>query len=322
MRIDIKKAAQILRENDDFYILSHANPDGDTLGCGFGLCRILQKMGKRAKPLCSDEIAKRMSFLAEGVCIQEFEPKTIVSVDVADKKLLGELEEKYGDKVLLAIDHHESNREFAEFTMVDGKAAAACELIYAISVELGVLLDGDIAKCLYTGIATDTGCFRFANTTPKTHAIAGKLMEYPFDYAGINYMLFDMKSRGRIQLEQEVLNGMEMFSDGRIAVVAITLEMMEKSAGKVDGEDYNGLAGLPRQIEGVLIGVTIKQKAELVFKVSMRSVEPLNVADICTVFGGGGHARAAGCTINGTLETVKEKLLPVLQSAVSQIDKG
>ena len=316
MIINVKKAAEILRENDDFLILSHANPDGDTLGCAYGLCGILQKMGKRARTLCADEVSPRMEFLRDTVIQQNFEPKTIVSVDVADRKLLGDLDEQYGDKILLAVDHHESRQLFAQYTLVDKEAAAACELIYKIAVELDAPVDGEIASCLYTGIATDTGCFRYSNTTPETHIIAAKLMEYDFDVSGINYKLFDMKSKGRLELEQAILQNMEFFCDDKIAVIWLTSELIERFSGRVDSEDFNGLASLPRQIEGVQLGATVKQKGPTTFKVSVRTAETINAGSVCSLFGGGGHARAAGCSIEGSIEFVRAKLLPVFEKAL------
>lgn len=316
MLIDRKKAAEILKENDDFLILSHANPDGDTLGCAYALCGILQKMGKRAKTLCADEPVPRMRFLQDTIVNQSFEEKTIVTVDVADKKLLGALDEQYGDNILLAIDHHESRREFAQYTLVDSGAAAACEIIYEVAAEMGAQLDGETAACLYTGLATDTGCFKYSNTTARTHIIAARLMEYDFPYEQINYNLFDLKTKGRIALEQRIMHDIEFYSDDRIAVVWLTSELINQFEGRVDTEDFNGLASLPRQIEGVILGVTVKQKSDNVFKVSMRSAEPINAAKVCALFGGGGHARAAGCTLEGSLEFVRAKLLPVLEKAV------
>lgn len=316
MITDVKNAAKILKSNDDFLILSHANPDGDTLGCAYGLCGVLQKMGKRAKVMCADEIAPRMEFLRETVIQQNFEEKTIVSVDVADRKLLGDLDAVYGDKIYLAIDHHESRREFAKYTLVDPDAAAACELIYQIAEEMNAPLDGEIASCLYTGLATDTGCFKYSNTTGRTHIIAAKLMEHDFDVEGINYKLFDMKSKGRLELEQVITQGMEFFCDDKIAVVWLTTEIMERFADKVDGEDFNGLASLPRQVEGVLLGATVKQKGPTTFKVSVRTAEPINAGSVCALFGGGGHARAAGCSIEGSIEFVRAKLLPVFEKAL------
>ncbi len=316
MITDVKKAAELLKSNDDFLILSHANPDGDTLGCAYGLCGMLQKMGKRAKVMCADEIAPRMEFLRDTVIQQSFEEKTIVSVDVADRKLLGDLDEVYGGRIFLAIDHHESRQEFAKYTLVDSDAAAACELIFQIAEEMNAQLDGEIASCLYTGLATDTGCFKYSNTTSRTHIIAAKLMAYEFDVSGINYKLFDMKSKGRLELEQAITQGMEFFCDDRVAVVWLTTELMDRFKGRVDSEDFNGLASLPRQVEGVIIGATVKQKGPATFKISVRTAEPINAGSVCALFGGGGHARAAGCTIEGSIEFVKAKLLPVFEKAL------
>ena len=316
MITDVKKAAEILKNNDDFLILSHANPDGDTLGCSYGLCGMLQKMGKRAKVMCADEIAPRMEYLRDTVIQQSFEEKTVVSVDVADRKLLGDLDAVYGDRIFLAIDHHESRQEFAEYTLVDPDAAAACELIFQIAEEMNAQLDGEIASCLYTGLATDTGCFKYSNTTGKTHMIAAKLMAYDFDVADINYRLFDMKSKGRLELEQAITQGMEFFCDDKIAVVWLTSELMDRFVGRVDSEDFNGLASLPRQVEGVILGATVKQKGPTTFKVSVRTAEPINAGSVCALFGGGGHARAAGCSIEGSMEFVRAKLLPVFEKAL------
>lgn len=316
MITDVKKAAELLKSNDDFLILSHANPDGDTLGCAYGLCGMLQKMGKRAKVMCADEIAPRMEFLRDTVIQQSFDEKTIVSVDVADRKLLGDLDAVYGGRIFLAIDHHESRQEFAKYTLVDPEAAAACELIFQIAEEMNAQLDGEIASCLYTGLATDTGCFKYSNTTSRTHIIAAKLMAYEFDVSAINYKLFDMKSKGRLELEQAITQGMEFFCDDRVAVVWLTTELMDRFNGRVDSEDFNGLASLPRQVEGVIIGATVKQKGPATFKISVRTAEPINAGSVCALFGGGGHARAAGCTIEGSIEFVKAKLLPVFEKAL------
>ena len=294
MITDVKKAAELLKSNDDFLILSHANPDGDTLGCAYGLCGMLQKMGKRAKVMCADEIAPRMEFLRDTVIQQSFEEKTIVSVDVADRKLLGDLDAVYGGRIFLAIDHHESRQEFAKYTLVDPEAAAACELIFQRAEDMNAQLDGEIASCI----------------------IAAKLMAYEFDVSGINYKLFDMKSKGRLELEQAITQGMEFFCDDRVAVVWLTTELMDRFMGRVDSEDFNGLASLPRQVEGVIIGATVKQKGPATFKISVRTAEPINAGSVCALFGGGGHARAAGCTIEGSIEFVKAKLLPVFEKAL------
>lgn len=317
MLIDLKQAAEFIAQSDDILILSHANPDGDTLGSAYGLCGILQKMGKRARTLCADEIIPRMEYLRSTVATQEFEPKTVISVDVADRTLLGSYDEVYGDRIDLAIDHHESGQPFAKRTVIDPAAAATCEMIFELAELMNAPMDGQIASCLYTGIATDTGCFRYSNTLSKTHYITAKLMENDFDAARINYLLFDVKTKGRVELEHALIKDMEFYCDDRIAVIWVTSDIISRFEGRVDAEDFNGLASLPKRIEGVQLGATVKQKGPTTFKVSIRTAEPINAGEICALFGGGGHARAAGCTIEGSLEFVKAKLMSALKKAVA-----
>lgn len=313
--ITLEQAAEFLLSNDNFLILSHANPDGDTEGCAYGLCGALQRIGKKAKTACSDPLSERFSYLKEAITEQDFEEKIIVSVDVADKSLLGDLEEVYGGRVDLAIDHHVSHRPFAERIFVDDTAAAACEVIFDLVRLLGEnTLDEKTAKCLYTGIATDTGCFKFGNTTGVTHEKAGKLMEYGFDAAALNYLLFDMKTKERIELERYVFENIEFFAEDKGAIIALSKELLDR----VDVEDVNGISALPRQIQGVEVGIVLKQKKDS-WKASLRS-NKVNVQEICGLFGGGGHLRAAGCSFyTDDVDEVKRKIKEAVTEAVGKL---
>lgn len=312
--ITLEQAAEYLTEHDYFLILSHANPDGDTEGCAYGLCGALQRLGKKARIACSDPLSERFSYMEEAVEKQQFEENCVISVDVADRSLLGDLEEKYGDKIDLAIDHHISHRPFARRIYVDDSAAAACEIIYDLVKLLGAnCLDEKNAKCLYTGIATDTGCFKFGNTTKYTHQKAGELMEYGFDAASLNYLLFDMKTKARIGLERYVFENIEFFAEDKGAAIALSKEILDK----VDIEDVNGISALPRQIQGVEVGIVLKEKDDG-WKVSLRS-NCVNVQEICSHFGGGGHIRAAGCTIK-TADAEEAKRL-IKEEAAKAIEK-
>lgn len=313
--ISLENAAEFLLKNDYYLILSHANPDGDTFGCSHGLCGALQRIGKKARILCSDPLSERFMYLREAVEEQDFEPKFVISVDVADKSLLGELEEPYGDKVDLALDHHVSHRPFAKNIYVDDTAAAACEIIYDLVLMLGDnAIDEKVARCLYTGIATDTGCFKFGNTTGATHEKAGRLMKYGFDAAYLNYVLFDMKTKARIGLERYVFENIEFFAEDKGAIIALSKELLDS----VDIEDVNGISALPRQIQGVEVGVVLKEKKDG-WKASMRS-NNVNVQKICGLFGGGGHIRAAGCTIKGApLDEVKAMIIKAVSKAVEEL---
>lgn len=317
MRIDAKKAADFLRENDNYLILMHASPDGDTLGSGSALCLALQRFGKKAKAVCPDKIPHRFDYLFEDIDKTDFEPENVVCVDIADTKLLGEMK-AVGDTARLVIDHHATHREYAQMSFIEPESAAACELIYAVINELGVTIDKNIASCLYTGIATDTGCFKFSNVTPRTHIIAADLIEKGANFERINYVMFVEKSRGRIRLEQEALNRVKFFADGKIAVLTVPLALVN-SISDIDEDDIGALASIPREISGVEVGICVKEKKEGVFKASLRTSDNVDAAEIAQRFGGGGHARAAGCSFSGmTLEKSVETIVEACLKAVEK----
>ena len=300
--MSFEKAAQFLLSRDDFEILTHAYPDGDTLGSGYGLCLALQQLGKNAKVVYTN-LPKDFVFLSEGVKEQDFDAQTIVSVDVADEKLLGSNREKYQGKIDLCIDHHRINRIEAPVKLVDPEAAANCEILYKLFKMMNVELTKLIANCLYTGVSTDTGCFKYGNTTPNTLRIAADLLDTGIDATAINKAMFDTKTKLKIKLEQEVYGSIEYYSDDRCAIITVTQEMMKRLG--VGDDELEGLASIPRQIEGVLIGITMREKEDGVFKVSVRTDRCVNAAEFCAAFGGGGHAEAAGCSVKGTLEEAK-----------------
>lgn len=313
MKIDVQQAAEFLKANDDYLILMHASPDGDTLGCGYGLCGALQRIGKRARAVCPEEIPHKFDYLFSACEKQEFEYKTVVCVDVADTKLLGDMKE-IGDTAELCIDHHETNTEYAKRTLVRGEYAAACELIYEVINALGVEFDKELANCIYTGAATDTGCFKFSNTTPQTHLIAAEMMKFGAEYAMINYVNFDLKTQGRIQLEQEVLKNIRYFEGGRVALISVPLALVQSL--DVDSNDVGALANIPRQIEGVDVGICVKEKKNGSFKASMRTSALVNAADVCQKFGGGGHARAGGCSFFNGAEDAEKRIVEAACEAV------
>ena len=164
MRIDVKRCAELLREQDNILILTHAHPDGDTLGSGFALCRALMALGKNARVINTDEIPKKYDYLYKDLSFADFKETYIVAVDVATENLLGAFADVYGGKINLCIDHHGTNTEYAENLLLI-ETASACEIIYQVILALGVSIDKKTADCLYTGISTDTGCFRYASTT-------------------------------------------------------------------------------------------------------------------------------------------------------------
>lgn len=310
-KIDVKECAALLKEFDNYLILTHRNPDGDTLGSAFALHRALSKLNKKSMVRCVDPIPKKYSYLWEGIDNGDIEFDKIIAVDVADNKLLGEtFDEMYGDKVFLCIDHHLSNREYARHLLLEDRAAAAV-IIYEIICELGVEITPEIANCIYTGLATDTGCFMFSNTTPTVHRIAADVMDKGADYTFINRLMFETNTLSYLKLEQLAVSSIETHFDGECAIMTITQEMFEKSGS--DESECDGIAGLPRKIEGVKIAITIRERLDGSYKVSLRTVEPYDAAKICANFGGGGHHAAAGCDFNCSIDEIKSALLKVIK---------
>lgn len=311
MIIDLIAAVEFLKNNDEYLILTHAHPDGDTLGCAFALCEALLSFGKKAAVRCSDPIPSKYGYMgATGEGDVDF--KKVIAVDVADTKLLGkDFEKSYGDRIDLCIDHHGSNRLYADKTLLDPTAAAACEIILAVIRELGVDVTKTIANNIFTGLSTDSGCFRYSNVTPRTLRMAADMIEAGAEHTKINTAMFETKTRTYVALERLALESMKMYLDERCAFITITQDMFKESGS--DESEVDAIAAIPRQIEGVLVGVTMREKADGTFKVSMRSHEGVDVSAICAMLGGGGHPRAAGCTVSGDVETARNTVVSSIE---------
>ncbi|MGI6270051.1 MAG: DHH family phosphoesterase [Candidatus Howiella sp.] len=314
VQVDFETAAAFLKARDRFVLLCHAFPDGDTIGSAAALCEGLRQLGKQVYIRCPHDIPKKFAGLTKGLLSCDFAEETVVAVDVADRKLLGHLDEEYGERVDLCIDHHPSNTGYAGKLCLNADAGANCENIYRILTALSIRLTPGIATALFVGLSTDTGCFKYANTTPETHRIAAALMEIGIPAGEINRNLFEIKTRARIELERQILDGMRFYFGGVCAVVTITKQMREESG--CDDSDMDGISSLARTVEGVRIGVTVRERSDGRYKISLRTVEPVDASAICKVLGGGGHIRAAGCELDGPIETVMERLLSVIKGAL------
>ena len=200
-QLNVQQMAQRLLAADNILILCHKNPDGDTIGCGSALYYALKALEKTTAVLCSDTVPSRYAFTNPRLFKGEFEPRTVIAVDVAGLQLFGENNgvPQFARHVDLCIDHHAGNNGYADFTLLDAGAAAAAELLYQVIAEMGVTITPHIADCLYTGIATDTGCFKFSSTTANTHTVAAKLIEAGCHVEELNTLLFDTKPRERME---------------------------------------------------------------------------------------------------------------------------
>lgn len=317
--LTLANLCQYLNDNDNYLILTHASPDGDTLGSAYALKLGLKKLGKKVQVACPDEIPHKYDyFIDDSEC--DFIPETVVAVDVADIKLLGDMWERFEGRIDLNIDHHVSNTHYAKRLYLDDTASATAESIFEILEELGVEIDSNIANALYTGISTDTGCFKYASVTVRTHEIAAKLYGIGVDAAEINRKMFDTKSKSRVKMEMMVLNSAEFHFDERCMMLAVTRDIQKKTG--CSKSDMEGVASMSRSVEGVLVGVAIKETEKDVFKISLRTYEPLDASEICKKLGGGGHKAAAGCTVEGSLKEAKEAILGAIKEALEETDAG
>lgn len=312
--ITLESAAKTLLSKDKILILTHRSPDGDTIGSGYALAMALRKLGKNVKVDCTDPFPEKYSYFTDKLEKLEFDEEFVVSVDIADTKLLGEKLSDYADKIDLCIDHHGSNTKYAKEYYVEASAAAAAQVIAKLIRLMNVEFEKDIANAIYTGITTDTGCFRYTNVTAETHRIAADMIDCGAESGMINRLMFETKSRSRLEIERRVMDSIQFYLDGRCAIAYATIDMMKES-GAVDS-DMEGVSSLPRQIEGVMAGITLREKNNGKFKVSVRTTDELDASAICANFGGGGHKAAAGCMITGTLNEAIEQIIEVVRQAL------
>ncbi|WP_251317733.1 DHH family phosphoesterase [Flintibacter muris] len=312
-----QQAAAFLTAHDNYLILTHVRPDGDTIGCGAGLCRALRQIGKTAYILENPEVTELFTNYVEGLTVgPDFVPGTVVSVDIAARSLFPEAAKPYLDRVDLAIDHHPSQEFFAKETCLDSKRAACGQLILDI-VKQFAKITPEIGEALYVAVSTDCGCFQYSNADADAHRAAAELMESGFDPYPVNRKFFRTKTFKRLKLEGLLTAGMELRDQGATALVFLTRKMIEEvGASERDMDDISAFVG---QIEGVKNGVTLKESVGGHVKISLRT-DPgdLNASSVCALLGGGGHAAAAGAMLEGTMEQVRQRVI----DAIEQVRNG
>ena len=293
-------------------IICHQNPDPDTLGSAMGLRYILEKMGSKSKIVCGEKLPRRLAFMTDGEEIlyegdfSEFE--RLICVDVASPTQMGDLS-VYMDKVDFTLDHHSMSTRFSDFYMEN--CAACAQIIYKIAEGLGI--DDDLPikfyESIYAGITGDTGCFKYSNVTDETHIIASKIVKKHIDYAEINRKIFDTKTVGEIAAQRITYQNMCLEANGKLAIITFTNKM--KADNNLSEEDIGDVVNCVRQIDGVQVAVSIKQspKDERKYNISSRSNCDVDVSKLCAHFGGGGHIRAAGCTIMADSKEEAENMI-------------
>lgn len=308
----------------DTLILFHRNPDADAVGSAFALKYVMEALGSRAWCLCANEVPGRLRFLmnetqesttSESIP-SDFDVQRVVSVDSASPAQLGALYEMFEERIDLMIDHHGVGEPYAKYCYIRPEAAATGEILFdmvkALALEGRLEITEALCTDLYAAISADTGCFRFSNVTPKTHLRAAELLSGGIDSAEINHRLFDSKSEEQLRAEAAGVSNLNLFADGQIAV--ITFPYALKAALGLSDEHMETLIDVARSLEGVKVAICIRQPAaEGRFRVSTRSSCNYDVSALCRKFDGGGHVRAAGCTLFAAdIAEAMEKIVSVI----------
>lgn len=297
-KLTLEELAGRLKEKKKTLILSHRNPDPDTLGGAFALKSILEALGSPSSVACADKAPKRLEFITGGASLEYSgeEYERIIAVDVASSKQLGELE-FLAEKTDITIDHHEMNDRFSDY--YEDMGAACCEIFIDVADALCLTdkLGKEFFTSVYAGISGDTGCFRYSNTSERTLTYAARIIKKGIiDFADVNRRIFDSHTIGEINAQKITYENMKFYCGGKLAVIPFTNAMKER--GNVTDEDIGDIVNYIRAIEDVLVAVSLKQssKDENKFFISSRANGDIDVSAICAKLGGGGHPRAAGAT--------------------------
>lgn len=311
----LSECARFLQERDHFCILTHRRPDGDTLGSAGALCRGLRLAGKQAWILKNPEAASKYATLIRDLTVESpAENAVLVSVDVAAPSMLPEGSEKYASRISLRIDHHATATSFAEYELVDPSRASCAEIIYDVLCHMGVQMDAATAEAVYTGAATDTGCFRFSSTSANTHRVAAACIEAGARVYPINKAHFDTVSLAKLRLQGWMAENTRFRADGKVAVCALP-EAVERQLG-VTEDDMESISGFPQSIEGVCLSAVLRELDDGRVKISMRAIPGYDVAKLCREFGGGGHVSAAGATVDLPLDQAADAAEQALLEAL------
>ena len=309
-------------------IIYHARPDADAVGSAFALRELLRVMDIPAICACADDIPERLRFLCDGVQGSvlleegmELDHDRVISVDSASPAQLGELYNKLHKYIDIMIDHHAMGTVYAD-NYIDSEASATGEIIYEIAtrlVEMGRIseIPSRVINCSYAAISSDTGCFRFANARPRTFRCAAELIEKGAEHTEINHRLFEAKSVKQIRAEGEAARRMQVHLGGKVA--SVTFPYSSKFSMSLSDEHLETIIDIPRSLSGVEVAFSVRQPEDKpCFRVSMRSSGDIDVSQICALFGGGGHVRAAGCTVEAAnVHEAEEKILDAVVRAMN-----
>ncbi|TYP54296.1 DHH family phosphoesterase [Thermosediminibacter litoriperuensis] len=311
--MDFSIFKSLLTEYNSFIVTSHVMPDGDAIGSVLALTMALEKAGKRALPVINDAVPKKYRFLPRSQNVRPFIPEVdkaevMVCLDSGDSERL-EFKRDLRDicPLVVNIDHHRSNSMYGDLNLVDDSYSSVGEMVYFLLKSLDINIDYDIAICLYTSIITDTGSVKYSNTTPSCLRVLAELVELGVRPDIVNREVFEKKSLESVMLLKEVLGTLKVSAGGKLAYMTVTKDMMIKTGARE--EDTDGFINYAREIEGVEVAIIFKEQDNLKVKVGFRANQWVDVSKIAEEFGGGGHVKAAGCTVKGPLDKAQELIL-------------
>lgn len=319
MRNDIEAICRVFREKDRFLIACHENPEGDAIGSQLALALALRKMGKTVTVLNADPVPGNLAFLpgADTVVHKEDGSRydVAVIVDCGSRDRTGCVQEELGKPpVTVNIDHHRTNGFGGDYCLVDPDAPATGMLVHRILEAMGLGIDYDIAVNIYVAILTDTGSFHYANTSPEAFRIAGEMVARGIDPWAVAEKVYESQSADRLRLLGRVLSSLEITAGGKVAAITtLKSDLADFSARK---DFLEGFINYPRSVIGVEVAVSFREEDAREFRVSFRSKGRVDVSSVAQSFGGGGHRNAAGCTVQGPLPDVKEKVFGALEAAL------
>lgn len=315
---------EALRSAESFIITSHSNPDGDSIGSILSIYHLLRAMGKTRILCLSDGPVPRVYQWLPGASVISSDwgdidaPDVAVVVDVARTDRCGASTNAVRSaKKIIILDHHLENDPDGDITYIDSAASAIGEIVIELFRQADVPLTHEAAECAYVSIATDTGGFRFANTTARSHRVAAELLEKGIDVAEVSSKVFDVMSQAKFELLRRVLHRVKRDIGGRLAYAVLTQQDMNEATAQ--NEDADGLVNYLRNIEGVEVGILFREVDGNSTKVSIRSRDGFNCAKFLTQFGGGGHARAAGATLGFPVERACLSILQCLRSSFEAV---
>ena len=307
----IEKISRLIDNNRKFLITTHIDPDGDALGSAFSLYWALTSLEKNASVYLKDRIPYRYEFLPGPENIIHEIPSdafdVILVVDCGNLFRVGDGHEKLRQMgTIVSIDHHNTNEGFGTINLVDEHASSTAEILYRLFLSLEITITPEMAINIYTAIFTDTGSFRYENTSSSAFLIAEEMTRYGVKPPYVSRMVHENHPKERFLLLGQVISSMETYYDDRVALVFVTEEMFKSTS--TTSEYTDGFVEYVREIRGVEVAILLREINKHKYKASMRSKGAVDVAAIGSRFGGGGHKNAAGCVIEGTLEEVKDKL--------------